>query len=120
MPERLCACCWRNVPIDENEYVYPESRYGAGICELCKTFAPNLRQSIWWVKNNINVFWLIKHKADICKALFAPIGEREGSQVAADECADRLIAEIRQVGGIEAWVKQRKGSQAQPEGTNEE
>lgn len=71
MTEKLCSCCHRKVSLDEQEFVNPTHKYGPGICDLCKTFSPVLREAIAYIKWNINPNWLNEHKDDICKALFS-------------------------------------------------
>lgn len=73
MGEPLCSCCLRLVPLDMQEYVDPVTHYGPGICEICKTFSPLLRQAIRRIKENIAVFWLQEQRAVICEVLFAEV-----------------------------------------------
>lgn len=79
MGKRLCASCWRDVPLNDEEYVDPRTEYGPGICATCQTFSPQLRQGLHWVKGHIAMWWLKEHREDICKVLFAEIGESEAT-----------------------------------------
>lgn len=76
MSERLCSCCYRKVePLDDNEYVEPRYKYGPGLCVTCQTFSLALRQGISIIKNNVVPTWMKEHREDLCKVLFAEIGE---------------------------------------------
>lgn len=75
MGEKLCACCLRKAPLDESEYVNPQYKYGPGLCETCRTFSFTLRQAMHMIKTNITPYWLNQHREDICKTLFAEVGE---------------------------------------------
>lgn len=87
MGEKLCSSCLRNVPLDENEYIDEKYKYGPGICETCKTFSLALRQGLHLIKTNVTPHWLNMHKEDVCKALFAEIGERESQAEASSSPA---------------------------------
>lgn len=98
MSEQLCSCCQRKVPLDLGEFVNPTHKYGPGLCDLCKTFSPVLREAIAFIKWNINLNWLNEHKDDIYKALFSwpgtgqveeePASKPEGGKINATNLAD--------------------------------